>query len=96
MIWIFFIEKINPDNKNQYLYDGKWKDMKTVEETIPLKNNRDTTVIVRLTHHGPNYYRCSQHFKIRICSPIYGHGTGNWLTKEVDGLFGLATSKDWG
>ena len=23
----FFIETINPDNKNQYLYDGKWQDM---------------------------------------------------------------------
>jgi hypothetical protein len=21
--------------------------------------------------------------------------TGNWLTKEIDGLFGLATSKNW-
>ena len=90
----FFIEKINPDNKNQYLYDGKWKDMKTVEETIPLKNNRDTTVIVRLTHHGPIITDVHSILKSESAA-LSMAWTGNWLTKEVDGLFGLATSKDW-
>ena len=49
----FFIETINPQNKNQYLYDGEWRDMKVVEETIKLRGDRDTTVFIGLTHHGP-------------------------------------------
>ena len=40
-------------NRNQYLYNGKWEEMKIITETIPLKNNRDTTITIRLTHHGP-------------------------------------------
>ena len=42
----FFIETINSQNRNQYLYNGKWEDMKIITETIPLKNNRDTTITI--------------------------------------------------
>ena len=90
----FFTETINPNNKNQYLYDGKWQDMKIIKETIRLKNNRDTTVTVRLTHHGPiitDVHNLLKNENIALSMAW----TGNWLTKEIDGLFGLATSKNW-
>ena len=81
--------------RDRYLYDGKWQDMKIIEETIPLKNNRDTTVIVRLTHHGPIITDVHSILKTESAA-LSMAWTGNWLTKEIDGLFGLATSKDWG
>tara|TARA_Y100000748_G_C15502574_1_gene490682 strand:+ start:4503 stop:6896 length:2394 start_codon:yes stop_codon:yes gene_type:complete len=90
----FFTETINPNDKNQYLYDGKWEDMKIIKETIKLKNNRDTTVTVRLTHHGPiitDVHNLLKNENIALSMAW----TGNWLTKEIDGLFGLATSKNW-
>ena len=34
MWWILYIEKINPKNPNQYEVNGKWVDMKLVQETI--------------------------------------------------------------
>ena len=90
----FFTETINPNNKNQYLYDGKWQDMKIVNEIIKLKNNRDTTVTIRLTHHGPIITDVHNLLKDENTA-LSMAWTGNWLTKEIDGLFGLATSKNW-
>ena len=90
----FFIETINPKNNNQYLYDGKWLDMKIVTETIKLKNDRDTTITIRLTHHGPIITDVHNLLKDEKISMSMAW-TGNWLTKEIDGLFDLATSKNW-
>ena len=90
----FFIEKINPENENQYLYDDEWKDMKILKETIKLRNNRDTTVTIRLTHHGPIITDVHSLLKGENTA-LSMAWTGNWLTKEIDGLFGLATAKNW-
>lgn len=90
----FFIEKINPENENQYLYDGDWQDMKIIKETIKLRNNRDTTVTIRLTHHGPIITDVHSLLKGENTA-LSMAWTGNWLTKEIDGLFGLATAKNW-
>jgi len=90
----FFIETINPQNHNQYLYDGEWREMKVVEETIKLRGDRDTTVFIRLTHHGPiisDVHKLLKNEKTAISMAW----TGNWLTREIDGLFQLARSKNW-
>lgn len=49
----FYVEKINPDNENQYEYKGKWEDMEVREETIVVKGKDDVKFNVRLTRHGP-------------------------------------------
>jgi len=49
-----FIERVNPQNPNQYLYKGQWRDMKVVREEIRVAGREDPVVLnVRLTHHGP-------------------------------------------
>jgi penicillin amidase len=90
----FFIESINPKNPNQYLYNDSYQDMRVIKEKIPLKNGRDTTITIRLTHHGPII--TDVHSLIKEDTVALSMAwTGNWLTKEIDGLFGLATSKNW-
>jgi acyl-homoserine lactone acylase PvdQ len=32
---------------------GKWKDMRIIEETIPIKGNEPHKTKILLTHHGP-------------------------------------------
>jgi penicillin amidase len=49
----FFIEKINPDNPRQYLYKGRWEDMRVVEETIRIKGKDPVNIEIGLTRHGP-------------------------------------------
>jgi penicillin amidase len=58
----FYIEKINPDNPNQYEFMGSWQDMKIKEEVIKVKGADNVKLKVRLTRHGPiidavNHYK---------------------------------------
>ncbi len=48
-----YVEKINPDNPDQYEYQGQWLDMEIIEEVIQVKGGEPVTERVRLTRHGP-------------------------------------------
>jgi len=48
-----YIEKINPDNPNQYEVNGKWVDMDVRSETINLGSSESVTITIRATRHGP-------------------------------------------
>lgn len=48
-----YIEKINPDNPNQYEVNGRWAEMQTLEETISVAGGGSQTITVRITRHGP-------------------------------------------
>ncbi|NDJ20540.1 penicillin acylase family protein [Nostoc sp. B(2019)] len=48
-----YIEKINPNNPNQYEVNGKWVDMQLVKETIQVAGTQPIVQIVRYTRHGP-------------------------------------------
>jgi penicillin G amidase len=54
------IEKINPDNPNQYEVNGAWVDMDVRDETIQVLGGASETVTIRSTRHGP------------IISDVYG------------------------
>ena len=48
-----YVYKINPNNKNQYWYQGAWESMRTIEEKIPVKGQQDVSVTLKYTRHGP-------------------------------------------
>jgi penicillin amidase len=49
-----FIERLNPQNPDQYEYQGEWRDMEVVREEIQVAGREEPVVIdVRITHHGP-------------------------------------------
>jgi len=49
-----YIEKINPDNPNQYEFKGHWEDMTILHEEIKVKGrDQPVKLDVRLTRHGP-------------------------------------------
>ncbi len=48
-----YIEKVNPDNPNQYQVNGKWVDFETRKETIGIVGGDPVDVTVKLTRHGP-------------------------------------------
>jgi penicillin amidase len=51
-----YIEKINPDNPNQYMVNGQWVDMQPVHETIQVAGADPVELTVRYTRHGPLIY----------------------------------------
>ncbi len=53
---LYFYE-LNPDNPNEYRYQGAWEEMELVEDRIPVKGQPDYTVTHRYSRHGPVVYR---------------------------------------
>jgi len=90
----FFVETIHPNDPTKYQWGDQWRDIEFVEETIPRKDGKDTTITIRITHHGP------------IISDIHGllkekdvamsmSWTGHWITTEMDAWTKLNTMKNW-
>lgn len=48
-----FIERVNPDDPDQYEVDGAWVDFDTRQETLVVAGGDDVTYEVRSTRHGP-------------------------------------------
>lgn len=48
-----YIEEINPNNPNQYKYQGKWLDFEIVEEPIKVKGVVSETLQIKISRHGP-------------------------------------------
>ncbi|HET6449995.1 MAG TPA: penicillin acylase family protein [Spirochaetia bacterium] len=48
-----YIERLNPDNPNQYEVNGKWADMAVSVESISVLHEDPVRILVRRTRHGP-------------------------------------------
>ena len=48
-----YIERINPENPNQYEVNGEWVDMQVLQETIEVAGAEPFELTVRYTRHGP-------------------------------------------
>jgi len=49
----FFLERVNPDNPDEYLTPDGWTIFESREEVIQVKSGDPITLTVRSTHHGP-------------------------------------------
>ena len=48
-----FVYETNPDNPNQYRYQGGWRDMEIEEVTINVRDEAPVTATLKYTVHGP-------------------------------------------
>lgn len=48
-----YIEKVNPQNPNQYEVNGKWVDFETRQEILHIAGGKTKTITVRISRHGP-------------------------------------------
>ncbi len=48
-----YVERVNPDNPNQYEVNGEWVDFETRKEIINVAGGDPVEITVRLTRHGP-------------------------------------------
>ncbi len=48
-----FIERVNPDDPNQYEADGEWVDFETRTEVIRVAGGEDVELEIRSSRHGP-------------------------------------------
>jgi penicillin G amidase len=49
----FYLERVNPDSRDEYEFNGEWKKMKVARETIRLKGGGEVQKEIRYTHRGP-------------------------------------------
>jgi len=48
----YYYEKLDSSRRN-YLLDGKWQPIRTIKDTIKIKNQKDYVFEIRQTHRGP-------------------------------------------
>jgi len=48
-----YLERVNPDNPDQYEVNGEWVDMEVLDEVIQVAGGLPVTIQVRHTRHGP-------------------------------------------
>ncbi len=74
----FYIEENNPENTNQYKTPEGFKDYKTIDKTIKIKEDADTTFQVKVSQHGPIMNGLITHLEDE--RPI----AMNWLYTQLD------------
>ncbi len=88
----FYIETLNPENKDQYKYNGEWKDMEVRKETIKV-SGEDEPVIkeIRFTHRGP----VISGFKNIKDKTVSMHWIGNMQSNELRSIYLLNRASNW-
>lgn len=87
----FYLEKLNPNDSNQYLLNGVWKDLEVREETIITSDGDTIEKINRFTHRGP----IISGFKTIDDKAISMRWTGNDYSNELRSVYLLNKAKNW-
>ncbi|MFH1853005.1 MAG: penicillin acylase family protein [Candidatus Neomarinimicrobiota bacterium] len=87
----FYLETINPDNPDQYLFNGDWRDLEVRVEEIPQKDGTVVKRENRFTHRGP----IVTGFKTETDEPISMRWVGNELSDEVRTIYLLNRARNW-
>jgi penicillin amidase len=88
----FYQETINPENPNQYKFNGQWKDMEIRREKIIVKGEKESVVReIRFTHRGPVVSEI-KNIKDKTLSI---HWTGNGFSNELEGIYRLNRARNW-
>ncbi|RDB03898.1 penicillin acylase family protein [Runella aurantiaca] len=48
-----YVYETNPQNPNQYKYQGKWENLKILKDTIKVANDSPEVITLKYTRHGP-------------------------------------------
>jgi len=48
-----YVYELNPANRMQYKYRGKWENFRVVKESVPVQGGKTASVELRFTRHGP-------------------------------------------
>jgi penicillin amidase len=87
----FYLEKINPDNPNQYEFNGEWRDMEVRTEKINVKGGTVVEKELRFTHRGP----IVPNFQNPDGRTISMRWIGNEYSNEARSLYLLSHAKNW-
>jgi len=87
----FYLEKVNPDNPNQYEFNGEWRNMEVREETINIKDSEPIKKKLRFTHRGP----IISEFKGMDNKAVSMRWIGNEYSNELRTLHLFSKARNW-
>ncbi len=88
-----FIEEVNPDNSNQYLYQGAWLDFEIIPQTIRIKDDSEESgfriveLEVRKSIHGPVIKEDEEVLALAW--------TGHHFNGEIEAFYRLNHASNW-
>jgi penicillin G amidase len=75
-----YVEELNPANDNQVRFNGQWEAIRSVTETIKVKDGADVSIVVRSTRHGPIFFEDkARHLAYAIRRAAAEPGTAPYL-----------------
>ena len=86
-----YAEKLNPENGDQYQFNGKWKNLQEREEIIRIKRGKNDTIIIRSTHRGPlisDYHYMGE-------AALSMRWTGFDFNNDVKAVYMINRASDW-
>ncbi len=87
----FYLERINPDNRDEYEFNGEWRKMKVTREMIKLKGGGEIEKAIRYTHRGP----VISEIKGIADQVISMRWVGNEESNEARSLYLLNRARNW-
>ena len=88
----FYYERINPDNPNEYWFNGDWKPLEVRKELIKIKGGETVERENRFTHRGPIVTSTK---KMDENKPISMRWVGNEPSDEMRSLYLMNRARNW-
>ena len=89
-----YIEKPNPEDPTQFLYDGQWEQAEVRDETISVKGGEDVPFEVVVTRHGPIISDIL--YKEEDPGALFSmHWTAFEPTREFEAILNMNKATDW-
>ncbi|MYL31136.1 penicillin acylase family protein [Halobacillus halophilus] len=88
-----YMEKRNPDNPEEFLYEGEWEQADVMEETIQVKDGSDVQLDVLETRHGPVISEFSEGAGGDTVLSL--RWTALDATAELDAILEMNQADDW-
>lgn len=85
-----YIEKINPNDSDRYMFNGEWKNFDIRKEIIKIKGGGEVEKELRFTHRGP----VISGFK-NLSDVITMRWIGNDYSDEMKGVYLLNRANNW-
>ena len=95
----FYLEKLDTSG-TKYLYNGDWKNLKIIKDTIKVKDSSDVVFKVKYTEHGPivsgiHTYKLLFPDKHLSSAPISMHWLGNQVSDELLSFYKINKASNW-
>lgn len=87
----FYLETIDKDSPNRYLFNGEWKDMLVRNEKIAVKGADTVTREIKFSHRGP----VISDFKKIKDQAISMQWTGNMFSNELRSIYLFNRASNW-